>query len=1179
MVESCSNGHFGEYEAIFNLFRHDDDVDDDQSSVIDVARTNVKFDTDRIVAETNASLHYVDIQVSDACGNKTTVNSLFDSGTETSILRADSVTDLQCKSLGDVTLKAFDGHRSKGMLVSFDVKLDNSVGKTVPVKFVVCDNVSHSCLLSLSDYRRLLEQTTSCDEQCDISMSAHVNDLDNTDVVASLPSNNVDSDVSDLTTNADVSCEVDEHNDDSGDIISDDNNQILGFDVLNPQDSGVDKLTEEQKADESLSGAYRLASESKGGYFVRNKLLFHRTQLLGNTVDRLVVPSGRRNAILELAHNVVGGHLGIRRTKDRIALSFTWPNLINDVINYCRSCEICQKRARVTTHDRVPIEGGVVSVEPVFNHFYVDCLGPLCSYPIQYNYAIVFLDKVSRYPHCVPLRSITAKNCCDAMLSFWKFTGMPTKVTMDRATNFTGELTREFLKRVGVSPIFSTPRHPEANSVERTVGTIKSMIAKVAEAHPRSWQRYIDLILWAIRESPNETTNVAPFTLVFGHLPHGPLAVLRDIWTNEDKYPVPRNKSTADFLKDLRGRLESVRNYAESHAEKAQQQYVDRYNRHSRQKSFTVGECVLVLQKDSTASKVFSKWIGPVVVTEVQSPHSYVVEFTDGSRRIIHANHLRKFHTRTQAITYDTLLLTDDCDVNSCALISDQDESFGEIHSISSSGDDQSVNKLPSQLIDRETLSHLSVQQQEELLQLLDKYADCFSEIPGLTTRVEHTLELTSDFKPKQMREYKVPEFLKAEVERQISEMLANGIITESSSSMCSPLVLVKKGKTFSDGIRLAVDYRYLNSFTVRDAFPIPDIEDVIQRVGSKKLISVFDCKQGYWQTLVRKSDRWLTAFVCLGQLYEFTRTAFGMKNAGQTFVRAMHLILQPLREFVDSFVDDCAVFSDIWHEHMSHLESYLSTMRREGITLNLKKSRFAQQKVKFCGEVIGSGTRQPDPDKVSAVKDITIPQTKKQLRGILGFFLYFRKHISAFADKAKPLTDLTAKRVPQKLESHWNEKHTETLEILKQALIKACETPLHTVRFDRPFQIYADASQDACGGLISWLDEDGTDHPIAFFSTKFTPTQRNWSTIEREAYAVLTAVKKYRHWICGAKVVIHSDHNPLTFLVSAAPKSSKLVRWSLALAEFDLEFRYFAGKSNIAADALSRPGPVGPTG
>jgi len=149
---------------------------------------------------------------------------------------------------------------------------------------------------------------------------------------------------------------------------------VTPHDLANPPTSNVDKLVEEQMADESLSGAFLLAKENKGGYFVRDKLLFHQTQLLGNIVDRLVVPSARRSAILDLAHNVVGVHMGIRRTKDCIALSFTWPNLINDVINYCRSCETCPKRARITNQDRVPIEGGVVLVEPVFSHFYVHCL-------------------------------------------------------------------------------------------------------------------------------------------------------------------------------------------------------------------------------------------------------------------------------------------------------------------------------------------------------------------------------------------------------------------------------------------------------------------------------------------------------------------------------------------------------------------------------------------------------------------------------------------------------------------------------------------------------------------------------------------------------------------------------------------------------------------------------------
>jgi len=184
-----------------------------------------------------------------------------------------------------------------------------------------------------------------------------------------------------------------------------------------------------------------------------------------------------------------------------------------------------------------------------------------------------------------------------------------TKVTSDRASNFTLELTQEFLRRIGCSLIWCTPRHPEANSVERTVGTIKAMISKVAQQYPKSWHCYIGYNY--------ETTNVPPYTLVYERLSHGPLAVLKNVWINENEFPVPKNKSTVEFLTVLRSRLETARTYAESHAERAQQRFVDRYNRRSCVKAFALGESVLVLQKDSTASKVFSQWIGPATVVEI----------------------------------------------------------------------------------------------------------------------------------------------------------------------------------------------------------------------------------------------------------------------------------------------------------------------------------------------------------------------------------------------------------------------------------------------------------------------------------------------------------------------------------------------------------------------------------
>jgi len=181
------------------------------------------------------------------------------------------------------------------------------------------------------------------------------------------------------------------------------------------------------------------------------------------------------------------------------------------------------------------------------------------------------------------------------------------------------------------------------------------------------------------------------------------------MWINEDDFPAPKNKSTAEFLKDLRDKLEIARSYANSHGETAQQRYVTRYNRRSCDKSFTVGENVLVLQKDSTASKVFSRWIGPAVIYEVQSPYSYVVEFTDGSR-ILHANHFHKFHTRAQSLTYNMSLVAG---TNSCAIINDGDDDFGEICVPDLTEESKQVLELPSQKIDRSTLAYLKPKQQQ----------------------------------------------------------------------------------------------------------------------------------------------------------------------------------------------------------------------------------------------------------------------------------------------------------------------------------------------------------------------------------------------------------------------------------------------------------------------------------
>ena len=721
---------------------------------------------------------------------------------------------------------------------------------------------------------------------------------------------------------------------------------------------------------------------------------------------------------------------------------------------------------------------------------------------------------------------------------------------------------------MGCSPRFNVPGRPQQSGLcERLIGTLKRMISKVAMDHPRSWYNYLGHVLWSLRECPNESTNLPPWVMVYGHLPRGPLAVLKESWVGHRDFPLSLGKTAEDYLADLRQSLEVARSYADTHLQKAQRQYISRYNLRSREKSFTVGEQVLVLIPNTTASKVFSRWQGPYTVTEVKSPHSYMVD-VNGVSRHLHADKLRKYHVQVtevscDACTYD--LVAAENALSHCAIVYEQDQDFGEVEVLNTS--DKPDELLPSQKIAPEKLAHLSEKQQSELLTILDKFPDVFSDTPGFCDLVQHEINVTAEFRPKRLPAYRVPESLKPEVQRQIDEMLRLGIIKPSKSQMASPIVCVLKGRDKKDGVRLAIDYRYVNKYTLGDAFPGTDIEDLIQRIGPSRYTSTFDVKGAYWQIEVKPEHQWLTAFVWDGGLYEFTRSPFGQRNSGQSFVRAVQHILRPLKQFADNYVDDMAVFSQRWTYHLEHLEKFLEAIQKSGLTLNIKKCHFAQSEVPFVGHIIGSGQKRADGNKVSAVHKMKAPETKKQLRQILGFFSYFREYIPRFAEIAKPLTDLTSKRVPTRIP--WGTEQAKALQDLKDKLCQA--TTLQVIDFSKPFAIQVDASDYAVAGCLLQPTEDQGDKPVAFISAKLTPTQQAWSTIEKEAYAAVWALKRFRNWIFGKTVTLYTDHNPITFLTESSPKSSKLMRWALAIQEYPVTFRYKPSKNNVVADCLSR--------
>jgi len=243
----------------------------------------------------------------------------------------------------------------------------------------------------------------------------------------------------------------------------------------------------------------------------------------------------------------------------------------------------------------------------------------------------------------------------------------------------------------------------------------------------------------------------------------------------------------------------------------------------------------------------------------------------------------------------------------------------------------------------------------------------------------------------------------------------------------------------------------------------------------------------------------------------------FVLKLAGNTFVRSVQIILHPIREFSDSYVDDMSTFSDDFDSHVGHLKQFFTVVRLAGLTLNLKKCSFAKQEIKYLEHIIGCGMLRPDPERLKAVAEMKPPTTKKQLRQVLCLFSYYRAYVDRFSEHAKPLTDLTGGRKPTIL--RWGDTEQRAFETLRRLI---CEAPVCAVPVPgRPFNLYTDASAVMVGCQLTQYDDSG-EHPVAFASHKLTATQCAWSVIEQEAYAVVWALGRFRNNFWGTDISFH---------------------------------------------------------
>jgi len=293
---------------------------------------------------------------------------------------------------------------------------------------------------------------------------------------------------------------------------------------------------------------------------------------------------------------------------------------------------------------------------------------------------------------------------------------------------------------------------------------------------------------------------------------------------------------------------------------------------------------------------------------------------------------------------------------------------------------------------------------------LLDQFADVFETPSGLPPRrqYDHQIPLLPGARPVSIRPYRVAPALKTEIERQIQELLDQGVITHSNSGFASPVILVRKSdKTW----RLVVDYRHLNALTIKGKYPLPVIDELLDELAGAQWFTKLDLRAGYHQIRLAPGEEYKTAFQTHNGHYEFNVMAFGLTGAPATFQYAMNAALAPfLRKFALVFFDDILIYSPSFEEHLQHISAVLGVLKRDKWHVKLSKCDFAKQKIAYLGHVISTEGVSTDESKISTIVHWTRPTTLKELRGFLGITGYYRKFIRHYAVISQPLTALLKK-------------------------------------------------------------------------------------------------------------------------------------------------------------------------
>ncbi len=445
------------------------------------------------------------------------------------------------------------------------------------------------------------------------------------------------------------------------------------------------------------------------------------------------------------------------------------------------------------------------------------------------------------------------------------------------------------------------------------------------------------------------------------------------------------------------------------------------------------------------------------------------------------------------------------------------------------------------------------------------EYKDIFDPLPiGLPPKRshDHHIELLPDSQPVSKPAYRLASNELDELRSQLDKLLEHGHIRPSHSPFGSPVLFVKK----KDGsMRMCVDYRMLNNITIKNSYPLPRVDELLDRLSGAKWFSKIDLQQGYHQLRIHPPDIPKTAFVTRYGSYEFMVLPFGLCNGPSTFMNMMQDILRPyLDKYCISYLDDILIYSNSLEEHKKHVNTILNTLRENKLQAKLSKCEFMKEKIEFLGfEISGNGIGMMN-NKVKAILDWPTPRCVKDIRSFLGLAGYYRKFIHMFSNIVSSLNDLLKKET----KFYWTSEHQNSFETLK---LKISQKPtLILPHLNLPFIVQTDSSGFAIGASLNQDIGNGLQ-PIAFLSKKLLPAETRYPTHEMELLAIIISLKEWRHYLYGKKFIVQTDHKSIIHFKTQQYLSSRQIRWSEFLQQFDFTIEYKAGNENVVADALSR--------